>query len=75
MPPVTYFCPTCQGAGQTSVVTIVSQVAAATSITEFYDEGGVYHCHNTGTFQTSYSCSKGHSWSTTDTIACPAGDM
>lgn len=68
-------CPTCETGGLTSFVDITGRVDAATNIREFYDPEGNYHCHNTGSFQTSYSCDKGHSWTNSTSVPCPMGDF
>lgn len=67
-----YFCPVCKQDGQKSIVVIGGSTATLMGVHRFFDERGHYHYHDPNQIQTSYSCSRGHSWVITHFNTCPA---
>ena len=66
-------CPTCEAAGQKSVVTEGPSMSTAMHCPPFYDEEGKRHVHNSNTRRTDYSCSRGHRWTESHKGRCWCG--
>lgn len=66
-------CPECVKEGQKSCVYPGTGMTTLLYCPPFYDEEGNPHCHDSNTTTTSYTCSRGHSWSESTSGKCWCG--
>jgi hypothetical protein len=64
-------CPTCEAAGQKSRVYPGMTSTTCMGSQRYWDEEGVYHCHDPNTTSQRFSCSNGHVWGKSTTYECP----
>jgi hypothetical protein len=64
-------CQKCKNEGQKSTVTVGPCFTTAMASRPFYDEEGTYHNHDGNVTTTSYSCSRGHSFTVRERLKCP----
>lgn len=65
-------CPECAKEGKRSRVSVGMSSTTCMGFQAYYDEDGLYHCHDPNITTTSYSCSEGHSWSEGSKHECQA---
>jgi len=61
-------CPACRAAGLKSTTTVGCTMTTLMATHSYYDEDGNYHFDDPNISTTSYSCSRGHSWSEADGV-------
>jgi hypothetical protein len=67
------FCPVCQQKGLKSKVFVGGARITAMCAEAFYDEEGIYHCHDPNIMTRDYRCSNGHVWQVKGHGNCPCG--
>jgi len=65
-------CLQCVEKGERSSISIGANTTTLMGHTPYYDEDGVFHNHNPNRSTVVYSCSKGHSWTVSSKMKCPA---
>ena len=66
-------CQKCVNAGLKSIVYAHNALQLTLmAFQPFYNEDGIYHCHDPNTHSESWSCSNGHGWFRKWQNACPA---
>lgn len=66
-------CPECASEGEKSRSYFCGTLRTAMAGASYYDENGDYHDHDPNVSTTSYSCSRGHRWTTKTTPECWCG--
>jgi len=64
-------CPKCKELGLKSILHDTGGMVTCMGFMPYYDEDGLYHCHDNNIHTNSYSCSNGHKIVQKSTGKCP----
>lgn len=66
-------CPECVREEFKSKVNILGHASTAMGTVQFFDENGMYHCHDSNIMTTQYSCTNGHYFKSERKAKCWCG--